>query len=350
MDIKLLNVIINQFNISISNVTFKSISQGYINDTFLVEENSNPKYVLQRINSNIFKNVAGLHKNINIALKKLKASDYTELSLLKTKADQAYHVYDDSIWRLMTFVPNSVAYNYTSNKKIAFGAGKIISRFHQLLNDEDVNNYEVTLPNLNNLPFKITEFNHALDNTTKEIKENAKLEIGFAKQHLHDFKNFYNANVPERICHNDTKLNNILFNKTTHKGFCLIDLDTIMKGYFHYDFGDAVRTVVSETNEDEIDLTKIKFNLMLFERFIDGLKSNCFILSKKEIEYLPISCALMPFIHGLRAITDYLNGNIYYKVCYENQNLDRCKSLFHFTALALQEQESLRSIINNKLN
>jgi len=349
MDIELLNVVINQFNISISNVTFKSISQGYINDTFLVKENSNPKYVLQRINGNVFKNVAGLHKNINLALKKLKANDYNELSLLKTKADQAYHVYDDSIWRLMTFVPDSVAYNYTSNKKIAFEAGRIVGRFHQLLKDEDVNYYEVTLPKLNYLPFRITEYKQALTNTSNKLKENATIETAFAEQHLDDFENFYNVNLPERICHNDTKLNNFIFNNND-KGLCLIDLDTIMKGYFHYDFGDAVRTVVSEANEDEQQLSKIKFNLQLFEVFIDGISSNGSFLSKIEVEYLPISSALMPFMHGLRALTDYLNGNIYYKVSYPEQNLDRCKSLFQFTTLALKEQESLRSIINNKLN
>ena len=335
MDIELLNVVINQFNISILNVTFKSISQGYINDTFLVEENSNPKYVLQRIHSNIFKNVAGLHKNINKALKKLKATNYTQLQLIETKSEKNYYLHNNSFWRLITFVPNSVAYNYTSNKKIAFEAGRIVGRFHQLLKDEDVNNYEVN--------------KQALTNTSNKLKENATIETAFAEQHLDDFENFYNANLPERICHNDTKLNNFIFNNND-KGLCLIDLDTIMKGYFHYDFGDTVRTVVSEANEDEKDLSKIKFNTSLFEAFIDGLASNGSFLSSIEVKHLPISSALMPFMHGLRALTDYLNGNIYYKISYPDQNLDRCKSLFQFTTLALQEQESLRSIINNKLN
>ena len=348
MDIKLLNVIVSQFNIYISNVMFKPITQGYINDTFLVEENSEPKYILQRINSNVFKNVSGLHKNIDTALKKLKASDYTELNLLKTKANKSYYVYDDSFWRLMTFVPNSVAYNFTSNKKIAFEAGRIVGCFHQLLKDEDVNNYEVTLPNLNYLPFRITEFKQALKNTSNELKENATIEIAFAERHLDDFKNFYNANLPERICHNDTKLNNFIFNNN-NLGLCLIDLDTIMKGYFHYDFGDAVRTIVSEAGEDEKDLSKIKFNTQLFKAFIDGISSNDSFLSEIEIDYLPISCVLMPFMHGLRALTDYLNGNVYYKVSYQEQNLDRCKSLFQFASLALEKQSTIETIINNKL-
>ena len=348
MDIKLLNVIVSQFNIDISNVTFNTIAQGYINDTYLVEENTKPKYVLQRINNNVFKNVAGLHKNIDLALKKLKTSDYTELNLLKTKTNQAYHVNDDSFWRLMTFVPDCIAYNYASNTTIAFEAGRIIGRFHQLLKDEDVNNYEVTLPNLNYLPFKVNKFHQTLKNTSPKLKTSANLEITFANKHLNDFENFYNANLPERICHNDTKLNNFIFNNND-KGFCLIDLDTIMKGYFHYDFGDTVRTVVSETNEDEKELSKIKFNMQLFEAFINGINSNGSFLSKIEVKYLPISCALMPFMHGLRALTDYLNGNIYYKVSYPEQNLDRCKSLFQFTKLAFKKQYEIKKIIDNTL-
>ena len=122
-----------------------------------------------------------------------------------------------------------------------------------------------------------------------------------------------------------------------------------MKGYFHYDFCDAVRTAFSESNEDEKDLTKIKFNLTLFESFVKGLKSNGKFLSPKELDLLPVACALMPFMHGLRALTDYLNGNIYYKVSYENQNLDRCKSLFQFSNLALQKEEQITRLISKYL-
>ena len=122
-----------------------------------------------------------------------------------------------------------------------------------------------------------------------------------------------------------------------------------MKGYFHYDFGDAIRTIVNTANEDEKELSKITFNEGLFKAFIDGLSSNASFLTNEEIELLPISASLMPFMHGLRALTDYLNGNIYYKVAYENQNLDRCISLFHFTKLALQHEAYMGSVINTKL-
>lgn len=343
-----LNVIVSQFNIDISNAMFTPITQGYINDTFLVAENAKPKYILQRINSNVFKNVAGLHKNMETALKKLKASDYSELRLAETKTGQVYFENENSFWRLMSFIPNGVAYNYTSNTKIAFEAGKLIGRFHELLKDENTANYKVTLPNLNYLPFRVTEFQEALNSTSTSLKLDANLEIEFTKKHLSNFENFYKVDLPKRICHNDTKLNNLLFDDN-HKGLCLIDLDTIQEGYFHYDFGDLVRTVVSETNEDEKNLLKIKFNISLFKTLVEGIANSSVSLSKQEIKLLPISCALMPFMHGLRALTDYLNGNVYYKVAYPEQNLDRCKSLFQFSRLAIDNQKEITTVIEEHI-
>ena len=348
MNLETLNVIVSQFNIDISNITFKTITQGYINDTYLVESNTSSKFILQRINSNVFKNITGLHKNMEIALTKLKAVDYAELQLIPTNNYKTYHLHKDDYWRLLPFIPNSIAYNITSNSKIAFEAGRVVGKFHLLLKNEDLTNYAEPLPNLNYLPFRIIEFKNALKNSTKERLQKAKLEIDSSIDHLQDFDVFYNASLPERICHNDTKLNNLLFNKN-NDGLCLIDLDTIMKGYFHYDFGDLVRTVVSEANEDEKNLSKINFNTQLFQALIEGIFSNGPLLSKQEVTYLPLSCILMPFMHGLRALTDYLNGNIYYKVNYPEQNLDRCKSLFQFASLARKKQLVIKEIINDKL-
>lgn len=350
MDIDFLKFILSQFDLNTSKVSFKPVTQGYINDTYLVINNNDPTYVLQRINSNVFKNVEQLHLNISYVLDKLIASDYQALQLFRTKENALYFLYDGSFWRVLSYVRNSVAYNHTSKKEIAFETGRIIGRFHNLLQNDPLDKYKDTLPKLNYLPFRIEEFNAALKSTSQDRLAVASSQIEFALENMKTFSDFYTENIPLRVCHNDTKLNNILFNKSNDKGHCLIDLDTIMKGYFHYDFGDAVRTAVSESNEDEKDLSKIKFNLILFEEFIKGLKSNGHFLEPKEIELLPVACALMPFMHGLRALTDYLNGNIYYKVSYENQNLDRCKSLFKFSSLALQKKEQITELIFKHLN
>ncbi len=349
MNTSLLNDVISEFDIDDTNLSFSEISQGYINDTFLVHINDSPKYILQRINAKVFKNVEGLHSNVERALKKLRAHDYQSVELIPTKTDKPYIIHKDSVWRILTFIEGSTAYNITSNPKIAFEAGRIIGRFHQLLKNESTTNYTETVKNLNYLPFRIEEFKEALTNTETQLKEIAKTEIDFATKHLHDFNSFYKAALTKRVCHNDTKLNNLLFDSNDN-GLCLIDLDTIMEGYFHYDFGDAVRTIVSEANEDEKEVSKIGCNLELFETFLKGIHSNGSFLSTNDIEYLPISCVLMPFMHGLRALTDFLNGNIHYKVSYPEQNLDRCRSLFQFAKLALEKQPEIKKIINEHLN
>ena len=348
MDFKVLNDVISKFKIKLGNYSFKQISQGYINDTYLVSIDGLPTYLLQRINSNVFKDVEGLHKNIIQVLHKLKADDYKKIELFPTLDDNPYLLENDNCWRIQNFVNDSSAHNFTSNKKTVFEAGRIIGSFHQLLANEVSNDYVETVKDLNYLPFRIWEFREALKNTSQDLKEKALSQIEFGLSNLNLFDGFYNANLPLRVCHNDTKLNNLLFDQDNN-GLCLIDLDTIMPGYFHYDFGDTVRTVVSESNEDEKELERIKFNLSLFENFIDGLLKSKLKLSNEEISFLPISCALMPFMHGLRALTDFLNRNIYYKVTYPDQNLDRCKSLFRFAFLALQKQEEIKGIIENKL-
>ncbi|NNE77985.1 MAG: aminoglycoside phosphotransferase family protein, partial [Pricia sp.] len=177
----------------------------------------------------------------------------------------------------------------------------------------------------------------------------AKEAIQFAHEVLAQLESVKLKDLPIRICHNDTKLNNILFSKKTKKALCLIDLDTLMRGYFLYDFGDAVRTIVNTAPEDEREHHKITFITSLFESFVDGIAANEKFLSKAEIETLHWGAVLMPFLHGIRALTDYLNGNIYYKVAYENQNLDRCLSLFDFTAKALNHIDYMKGILGAKL-
>ena len=350
MDNLALTFILSQFQVSLHEVKIEPINQGYINDTFLIKNNNKAEYILQRINTNVFENTEILHQNFYKVLLRLKHKDYKEITLVPTTENSLYYQHGENCWRLLTYIDNSVAFNYTKDLEIAFEAGGILGKFHMLLSGENPDNYQDIIRDLNHLPSKINGFETALLNTTIKRKEVAKISIQFAQNNLNIFDAFYQADLPLRICHNDTKLNNMLFDKTSKKGLCFIDLDTIMKGYFHYDFGDAVRTVVSESNEDEKNLDKIKFNRILFEKFIEGLTPYTSILTPKEIEFLPIACALMPFMHGIRALTDYLNGNIYYKVNYENQNLDRSQSLFEFTRLALGNQEYIREIINRHFN
>lgn len=325
---------------------FTPITNGLINTTFLVSDTNNyPTYILQRVNSDVFPETAAIMQNITNALNVLQQDRYAKIEFLKSKENKNYVSTLDGDWRVLTYLNNSVVYNTTTNPNIAFEAGKIISKFHSLLEKEDTTKYKDIIPNFHNLEVRKKQFLKALETTSVEQKTIAKKAIAFTNTLFPILKPLENIKIPIRVCHNDTKLNNILFSKIDNKALCLIDLDTIMKGHFFYDFGDALRTIVNTAPEDEKDLDKITFNKELCIAFINGLNTSSRFLTEVEIKTLPLGAVFMPFIHGLRALTDYLNGNKYYKVSYKNQNLDRAISLFTFAEKAAKELDFMTNLI-----
>ncbi|MBC8768306.1 aminoglycoside phosphotransferase family protein [Arenibacter sp. BSSL-BM3] len=345
-----LNELLENFSIERKTYQFQGINQGYINDTYLVLDNNYPLYILQRVNHNVFKDVHGLMGNIANAFEFLQDQDYTPIDLLKTDTANSYYKHAKTgYWRLMTYINNTTAYDNATDTEIAFQAGKVVGKFHQLLANAPMDNYVDTIPQFHDLSLRQKQFEESLLSAKKEKLETSKAAIAFAKETLEKLRILDNSKLPLRVCHNDTKLNNILFSKEENKALCLIDLDTIMKGYFYFDFGDAIRTVANTAAEDEQDHDKITFEKPLFEAFVKGLESNGAFLYKEEIDLLAWGAVFMPFIHGLRALTDYLNDNIYYKVSYENQNLDRCLSLFDFTNKALQEIGYMTQVVKEGL-
>ncbi|TMM58388.1 aminoglycoside phosphotransferase family protein [Maribacter algarum] len=344
-----LRAILKEFKIAQNDYSFKSITAGYINDTFLVCNEEEPLFILQRINHNIFENIEGLMMNINRAFKYLKGGGYNQIKLIPALSGKAYASHKSGYWRVMTYIANSTTYDTTTEAEIAFEAGRIIGKFHTLLANEPIESYVDTIPKFHDLKLRKMQFLAALARASDKKKELASDAILFSQDMLVKLTSMHNEQLPKRVCHNDTKLNNILFSKETKRSLCLIDLDTLMTGYFHFDFGDAIRTIVNTAPEDEKEHGKITFEKKLFEAFVDGLASNDSFLNLEEIKALPYGVLLMPFLHGIRALTDYLNGNIYYKVAYENQNLDRCLSLFDFTKKALSNIDYMKTVLSEKL-
>jgi Ser/Thr protein kinase RdoA (MazF antagonist) len=340
---------LKNFKIPNKRYAFEPISNGLINDTYLVSANQNPLYILQKINTEVFQNTEALFQNLDLVLPRLHASNYQKVELLATNTGKNYYKSESKeVWRLMTYIKDSQVFNTTENVNIAFEAGKIITNFHTLLVDFNIHLLADTLPNFHNLQLRHEHFLTALKNAkTEKIKE-AKKAIGFVEKHISVFLEIPIDSLPIRVCHNDTKLNNILFSKH-NKALCLIDLDTLMRGSFLYDFGDAARTIVNTAREDEIELDKINFNHHLFESFISGIAIHSQFLTVKEKELLPLSVGLMPFLHGIRALTDYLENNKYYKVKYANQNLDRANSLFAFSKKALENSTFMQNCIRQML-
>ena len=346
---KIIRNILQEFNLNGNQFELSPLTAGLINDTYLLTDADGPKLILQKVNHFVFPEVNLLMDNIGHALVHLKADDYEGISFLATRLGKPYLIKDEQYWRIMNYIPDSTTYNTTTNPKIAFEAGRIIGKFHALLGSADPTLFKDTLPQFHDLGRRKREFESALESADAQKLNTAEKAIQQAHHFLKELQQLNNAELPLRVCHNDTKLNNILFLKTQAKALCLIDLDTLMNGYFYYDFGDAIRTVVNTAPEDETDFSKITFDENLFRAFVDGLAANPSFLSDDEKDILPLGAVFMPFMHGLRALTDYLNNNVYYKVSYENQNLDRCLSLFDFAEKALQKKEMMASYIQQKV-
>ncbi|SIQ01907.1 phosphotransferase enzyme family protein [Maribacter ulvicola] len=341
--------ILQEFNLNASECKYTPLNSGLINDTYLVSGATSEQYILQKINHNVFKNAGMLMDNINSTLPFLNADNYSQITFLSTVEGNNYLQKNGEFWRIMTYIPNSTTYDTTNDTTTAYEAGRIIGGFHQLLKTVDATTIKDTLPKFHDLTHRTQEFKEALEHADEQRKQIAANAINQANLFLDELAQLNHKELPVRICHNDTKLNNILFSKTTYKALCLIDLDTIMKGYFFYDFGDAIRTVVNNAPEDEQNHDLINFNDGLFKAFVDGLAANEPFLTKADKESLPLGAVFMPFIHGLRALTDYLNNNKYYKVTYENQNLDRCLSLFNFAEKTLEKKDFMARYIATTL-
>ena len=344
-----LNNILRNFQIPEQPYEFETISNGFINDTYLISVNKNPTFILQRINTNVFTNIGSLIHNLDLVLPLLKHQHYKSITLAKTvSGDSFIKTGNNDIWRLMTFIKDSVVFNTTTNLKVAYEAGRIIGLFHKILTNFDTDQLKETLPKFHRIGFRYEQFKEALEKAKPMNIENAKKAIDFVEENISMLNGINVDELPVRVCHNDTKLNNILFSKD-HTSLCLIDLDTIMKGTILYDFGDAVRTIANTAAEDKRDLSRINFTNELFDSFMDGLAANGNFLSQKEKDLLSLGVVLMPFLHGIRALTDYLENNRYYKVAYETQNLDRCFSLFRFAQLAINNQLHMKKSIAEKL-
>ncbi len=351
MDNSDLKEILSAFLKSSENLSVAKISQGYINETYVISENDAPKYVLQKINSIVFPDIGGLMDNLRKALPYLHAADYSEIPLVFTKDKKPFYQDEDTAcWRLIGFVPDSVAYLKCQNRKQASEAGRILGRFHQLLLPAKLEDFRETLPGFHNLELRRTQFENAVDKASDSRRKMAKEAIIFVRNFLSDIGDQDYSRLPLRLCHNDTKFSNILFSKKTGKALCLVDLDTIMPGYFHYDFGDAIRTVVNTAEEEEKDHSKITFRLPWFDAFLEGMRPYLDHLTQREKQLLPFGVVLMPLLHGLRALTDFLENDRHYRVSYAEQNLDRCKNLFQFVVLANSNKEAMANSVEALLS
>ena len=322
--------------------SYIELASGHINDTYLIKTKKKPFFVLQRINHGVFKDVPGLIENkVSVSLHILekmkdlpkKKRNRRVLSFAKTKTGESYYKDEKgNFWNLMYFIDQSVTFETVKDEKIAFEGGRLMGEFLNLTADFDVSKLIEVIPRFHDMSFRYMQFEDALKIASEERLNNAKEQIKLVeelKEEMHIIQGLKESGaIRTRVTHNDTKISNILFN-TKNKGLCVIDTDTVMPGIIHYDFGDAIRTICNTAAEDETNLDLVEFNTEYYKAYTKGfLKKMKPYLTPLELEYLPLSAKTMIFIMALRFLTDYLNGDIYYKTKYPEHNLDRSKNQF----------------------
>jgi Ser/Thr protein kinase RdoA (MazF antagonist) len=320
-------------------LSIEPLNQGLVNDSFLIKTNLGT-YILQRLNSEAFKAPLALMENI-VRFQKLPVpKDYSGPSFIKSMAGD-YLLKDptESLWRMQTYIPGTVAYDLAPNLKIAEEAGRLLSGFHLILKDTHTEDYHNSIPGFQDMSLRLDQFEWAFKKADASLIKTAEKALNIIKK-LRYFISKLPQEIPIRLCHNDTKLNNMLFNRSTQKGSCLIDLDTLMPGYAFYDFGDTLRCIANTAKEGDTS-TAVYFREDYALAFIKGLSQTKGVYTKSEWKSFAFGAVYMPYIHGLRAVTDFLEGNKYYKVKHPNENLERGLCLLQFAAQTQLQQHFL---------
>ncbi len=334
--------------------------EGHINDTYRVTLQDGRQYILQSINHKIFKNTEGLMHNVASVTAYLR--DYIArtggdperetMTLVPTK-DQKTHLYDQdgTPWRMYTFIADTITYQTVEKPEDFYFSAKAFAAFTAMLDAYPAAELTETIPAFHNTKVRFYNLVKAIRKDAVGRAISVQKEIDFALDRIEKAGAIVDAiedgRIPLRVTHNDTKLNNVLIDKDSGKAICVCDLDTIMPGSILYDFGDAIRFGCNPVAEDEPDYTRALCDLTLFDAYVKGtmeaLKDR---LTPTEIEYLPLGAWMMTLECGVRFLTDYLEGDTYFKTSREEQNLDRCHTQFAMVADMERKEAQMRAIVD----
>ena len=334
---------------------------GHIHDTYSVRfenERGGGHILLQRINTGIFKNPVAVMENIERVTRHIRSelngasdADRRVLQLVSTRKGQPWFVDgEEKYWRAYLFIEGAKTSDEVTSATQAFEAAKAFGKFQHMLTDLRGERLAEAIPNFHNTPKRFLDFEFAVDQNVSKRGNEAKPEIAFAMSRRAVAGVLADAGLPERVTHNDTKLNNVLLDERTGEGICVIDLDTVMPGLVAHDFGDMVRTMTCPSAEDEQDLSRVEMRFPLFEAVLRGYLAGAGdFLTTPERESLIAGAKVIALEQGIRFLADYLNGDRYYKVSRPGQNLDRCRTQFRLLQ-SMEEQESamvrlLRSLV-----
>lgn len=347
--------VLDQFAVDTSAMPY---GNGHINDTFCLDS---PRRILQRINTSIFKNPEELMENVEKVTDFLREKIVANggdplretLTVIKTVDGKNCYKYDEeNAFRMYLFVENTKSIENSKTPEDLYEAGVGFGRFQRMLADYPAETLHETIKDFHHTPKRIEALREAIREDKAGRAASVKEEIDFALEQAEwadvVIKGIEDGRIPLRVTHNDTKINNILFDQESGKAVCVIDLDTVMPGSMLYDFGDALRMGGSTAAEDETDLDQVWFEVEAFEAFAKGYLSEVKeSLTETEIELLPLSVKLMTYECGIRFLTDYLNGDTYFKIHREHHNLDRARNQFKLVADITEKEALLAEVVKN---
>ena len=324
--------VMEKFGIKAKEGGISPYGNGHINDTLLVVAEDEKRYILQRINTNVFRDPDMLMGNIVAVTEYMKEhSDAKEkLYVIPALDGGNYVLHEGNYFRLYNFI-DAISHDSDTKGTLLYNAGSAFGAFQNTLDGFDASVLGETIPNFHNTKKRYADFCEAIENNASGRRDTAEKEIEIAKS----FEKYVSIVVDAiadksmslRVTHNDTKLNNVLFDRNTDECVCVIDLDTVMPGSLLYDFGDALRFCASSAAEDETDLDKVYFDIEKYKRFAGGfLSALAKKLTEKEKELLPFSAMIMTYECGIRFLGDYVNGDTYFKVKHPTHNLDRARN------------------------
>lgn len=346
-------------------ISCERFGEGHINDTFAAvvkhPDGSTQRWIVQRINTHVFKKPLEVMENIigvtDFLAEKIDAAggDAARETLYVLRTKEGKPIFADSeggIWRCYRFIEGTICLQQVKDPADFYNSALTFGNFQRQLEAYPAKTLHETIPNFHNTPDRYQKFEAAVAEDSCKRAANVADEIAFVRARKADcavLSDLLAANeLPLRVTHNDTKLNNILIDAATGKGLCVIDLDTVMPGLAAHDYGDSIRFGASTAKEDETDLSKVHFSLPLFETYTKGyLEAAGDALTEKEKETLRWGAKLMTLECGMRFLTDYLQGDVYFKTTHPEHNLERCHTQFRLVEEMEDHWDEMQQIIRN---
>ena len=326
---------------------------GHINRTYLVQTESGRRYILQWVNSTVFPNVPALMENVSAVTRYLAQGSREpreQLTLVPTLEGKEYWTDPEGeIWRLYDFIEDSLCLQAPETDEDFYQSAVAFGAFQARMAGFPAGKLFETIPDFHNTPDRYRKFHAALEADSRDRVRTAREEIAFylareaeagSLQHMRE-----SGELPLRVTHNDSKLNNVMLDAKTRRALCVIDLDTVMPGLAAYDYGDSIRFGASTAAEDEPDLNKVEMDLKLFEIYSKGYVRSCPGLTDREKETLPLGAKLMTLECGLRFLTDYLEGDRYFHTAFPEHNLLRARTQMKLVADMEKKWDEMCAII-----